>query len=418
MKRSVNLANELKQQDVVIVVDQAIYALAQDVMSKHCEEFKHVVLRLGGFHFAMTMMAVIGKRFADSGLQSILVESGLAGEGAVQGVLNGKHYNRALRCHKIVMEAFFRLCWQAFEQCLDDHPGMKLATSAQNQLADALNTLRAQPTKQSLWELLSLPAYADLQRIFASFVDGLKSPLSQLWLSYVQMVHLLLQFLRASRTGNWYLHMLCVRRMLSWMVAYDRPNYTRYGSLYWCQMLQLEGSHPEVYEQFLEGEFCVQRCSTSAFSQVPVDQAIEQTVNRHTKTKGGIVGFSQKPGAVQQWIVNAHQRADVTRNVLAMAGMEDSVEDVHVHKEAKPTRRAKDEQAVLAVVNVVLGWKNPFLCAEDEPMSNISSGLVAPPNVSNDLLSAFTQGEEHLRQLIKDRLITGTVKFQDPLPAL
>ena len=38
-----------------------------------------------------------------------------------------------------------------------------------------------------------------------------------------------------------------------------------------------------------------------------------------------------------------------------MAGMEDSVEDVHVHKEAKPTRRAKDEQAVLAVVNGVLG---------------------------------------------------------------
>ena len=70
---------------------------------------------------------------------------------------------------------------------------------------------------------------------------------------------------------------------------------------------------------------------------------------------------------------------------------------------------------MLTVVNGVLGWKNPLLCAEDEPMSNISSGLVAPPNVTNDLLSAFTQGEEHLRQLIKDCLVTGTAKFsEDP----
>ena len=169
------------------------------------------------------------------------------------------------------------------------------------------------------------------------------------------------------------------------MVVYDRPNYTRYGALYWCEMLALEQEHPDVYQQLLDGEFCVQRSSTSTFSQIPVDQAIEQTVNKHTKTKGGIIGFSQKPSAVHQWIINAHQRADVTRNVLAMARMEDSADDVHVHKEGDRKRRAKDEKAVQAVVSLILGWKNPFTCAEDEPMSNISSGLVAPSPVSKDL---------------------------------
>ena len=78
----------------------------------------------------------------------------------------------------------------------------------------------------------------------------------------------------------------------------------------------------------------------SEFSLVPVDQAIEQTVNRYTKTKGGIIGFSQKPGAVQKWMMNAHQRAEVTQNILWMAGMDSKEEDVHVHKEGKPQRKA------------------------------------------------------------------------------
>ena len=162
---------------------------------------------------------------------------------------------------------------------------MKMTLSDLDQLALTISNLRDQPSKQSLWQLLSLPAFADLQEKISLFVCGMKSPLSQLWLSYVQMVSILLQFIRASRTGNWYLHMTSVRRMLPWMVAYDRPNYSRYGCLYWCQMLALEQNHPDVYQHLLQGEFCVQRSSSSAFSQVPVDQAIEQTMNRHSKGK-------------------------------------------------------------------------------------------------------------------------------------
>ena len=92
-------------------------------------------------------------------------------------------------------------------------------------------------------------------------------------------------------------------------------------------------------------QFCVQRSTTGPFSQVPVDQAIEQTVNSHSKTSGEIVGFSRKPGAVQQ-IVSTHQRAEITTNILEMAGMEGKDEDVAVHKEAKATQKNKDEEAV------------------------------------------------------------------------
>ena len=86
--------------------------------------------------------------------------------------------------------------------------------------------------------------------------------------------------------------------MLPWMFAYDRTNYSRYLSVYWCEMMSLKDVHPSAHEAFKAGDFVVQR-SSSAFSQVAVDQTIEQTINRDTKSKGGIVGFSLNKGAVQ-----------------------------------------------------------------------------------------------------------------------
>ena len=39
LKRSLSIADHLKQHDAVIVLDQAIYALAQEVIWKHQDEF-------------------------------------------------------------------------------------------------------------------------------------------------------------------------------------------------------------------------------------------------------------------------------------------------------------------------------------------------------------------------------------------
>ena len=81
------------------------------------------------------------------------------------------------------------------------------------------------------------------------------------------------------------------------------------------------------------GEFCVQRSTSSAFAQVAVDHCIEQTINHHTKVKGGIIGFSGKPAAVQKWVINAYQRAAITKGCKGMAGVTEA--DGSSHKEGK-----------------------------------------------------------------------------------
>ena len=118
------------------------------------------------------------------------------------------------------------------------------------------------------------------------------------------MVQLLLKFIRATREANWTLHLECVKEMLPWVFAYDRVNYCRYLCVYFLDMTVLSSTHPEAHKLLQDGEFAVQRSTEASFSQVAVDQAVEQTVNRDMKTAGEIIGFSLNPGARKTAIRN------------------------------------------------------------------------------------------------------------------
>ena len=118
LKRSVQMGRKLGQTEVIIVMDLAIYAKAQEIVWKQTGEFSNVVLRMGAFHTAMTFIAVLGKRFGDAGLSDLFIEAGIVASGSVSGVLEGCQYNRAMRAHKIVMEAMKRLRLKSFREWL------------------------------------------------------------------------------------------------------------------------------------------------------------------------------------------------------------------------------------------------------------------------------------------------------------
>ena len=52
--------------------------------------------------------------FWDTGLKDIWIEAGIVAEGSINGVLDGKHYNRAVRVHMCIYEIPLRLVWGAF----------------------------------------------------------------------------------------------------------------------------------------------------------------------------------------------------------------------------------------------------------------------------------------------------------------
>lgn len=101
LEKSLQMANQLHQHDAIVVFDQAIYAKALEIIWENQERFQRIVPRLGAFHTICAFSAAIGKRFGEAGLSDILVESGIVGAGSVNGVIQGKHYNRAVRVHKV-----------------------------------------------------------------------------------------------------------------------------------------------------------------------------------------------------------------------------------------------------------------------------------------------------------------------------
>ena len=81
------------------------------------------------------------------------------------------------------------------------------------------------------------------------------------------MADILLQFIKAERSGNWDLHLSALAEMTPHFFAMDRPNYARWLPVYIAEMNMLESSHRKVRKEFLAGNFSVSR-SGHLFSQV------------------------------------------------------------------------------------------------------------------------------------------------------
>ena len=105
---------KLDQPYTVVTFDQKIYCFAKEIQWKYRDMFDDLVIRLGGMHILLTIQAVIGKMFAESGLEDLLVESNVYGSNTVSRIMQAKAYNRGIRANKLVLEAPEQLQWRSF----------------------------------------------------------------------------------------------------------------------------------------------------------------------------------------------------------------------------------------------------------------------------------------------------------------
>jgi len=75
-----------------------------------------------------------------------------------------------------------------------------------------------------------------------------KSKAFGFWEDYINVVLVLLQFIKAEPTGNWKLHLTATAVMVPNFFTLDRINYARWLPVYLSNMNMLETNHPEVYK--------------------------------------------------------------------------------------------------------------------------------------------------------------------------
>ena len=344
--KSLDIATYLNVPAIVLVMDQAIYAKAQEIRWHGRPEFREkLVIRLGEFHTAMAFLGVIGKRFGDAGFRDIAIESNLVAEGSINGVISGHHYNRSLRCHKTLSEAMHRLRIQEYLDQLPPDKNQEALSIMQKLHDDFPTTFMNSLEADSVHQLLK-----DYENYVKMKCRG--NYMYAFWTSYLEMVQLLLLFLRATREGNWELHLSSIRDMIPWFFSYGRINYSRYLPIYYLEMIDLQTTHPFVHGHLLDGEFAVKRQDDHGFALTACDQVIEQTYNRDSKTKGGLTGITLQKGAVRRWILRHPARAAITNSCFSMSCATSGKQSL------KPSmivsRALIDEQAVQDVIIIII----------------------------------------------------------------
>ena len=83
-------------------------------MFQNCNMYSNVIIRLGDFHIIKALFTVLGKKIDGSGSNHVLIQSKVCAGGSMTKVLNGKHYNRALRCHFLMSECLERILIDEF----------------------------------------------------------------------------------------------------------------------------------------------------------------------------------------------------------------------------------------------------------------------------------------------------------------
>ena len=403
-------ATKLVGQNVTIITcDLAVAKKAYALVWQNPVNYSDVVIRLGVFHTLCSAFGTIGKRMNGSGITEVILESGICASGSVNKVMSGKHYNRALRVHKLVLEALERLLLEFFEK------------SSETEIVDEeavrlLGLLSANPSRENLNQVLANNECNAFYSAYNNFKDSIRrgeyGATPKFWLSYMDMIWLILSCIKATKENDLDRHISTLYNICPWFFAYDHLNYARYTATYLMMLINLSESNPEARDLLDRNGFSVSR-SAIPKSRNAVDITIEQTINRHAKSHGGIIGFSRNYSAYYRWCVTRHSRAQYAEAIMDMA--EIFMEDDSLHKEIRPSQIKSSQEAVDKVIQAFRSFQDPFTVENKDELFCLSSGVPTDPSVRNDLLRAMEFGEQARDDFVQKRLGEKTVEFHKPI---
>ncbi|KAK3742892.1 hypothetical protein RRG08_061489 [Elysia crispata] len=370
---------EVEQEYTFVTFDLAVAKKAYALIWHDAERYKNVVIHLGVFHTVLSYLGALGKLMKGSGFEDIITEAGLCASGSLDKMMNGKHNNRALRVHTIMLEALERFLFTSFEQ---NTGSVDVSDKLVVEAKELVTNLGSNAAETTLASQAFDQLFAQHEYFKEEVRAGRHGKTSQFWVQYMNRVWLLLRFLRATKMNDLDLHITCLQQLCPLLFSMDHHNYARYLTVYFISLLNLSDSHPGAESLLRNNGFSVCRSDVPA-SRTAVNLTIEQTINRHAKTRGGIVGFSRSLPAYYRWSVTRHHRASYVSATHDMADNGDLSNDSH--KELTPARKLHSENQVQETIKAFTAFINPF-DVQPGNLVCLSSGLKVSEEVASDLL--------------------------------
>ena len=298
----------------VVTLDLQLYDMAMKLWMEREDIKKQFLFRPGELHIVFWSLAALGKYVEGSGIDQAWVEAGLYSPTTVTQILNGKHVYRAIEAHTVTLLALYSLYFRNFLQLQPDEEVFLKETSAS--LGEAyqedinLDPESRHNLSDAVTKTIEMFQSRDIfKKIEQS--EGTANKIQRFISNYTKQFETILQFVRATRQRDILLHMQSLEALIKYFFAHDHLNYARLLPLYISTMQETEKQHPEIWAEFVKGNFCVTK-GVVGFTSIGPDHGIEQE-NRELKVVGGIVGITQNEKSLDKYFLIAPELSNLQR---------------------------------------------------------------------------------------------------------
>ncbi|MES9880361.1 MAG: hypothetical protein ABW185_05705, partial [Sedimenticola sp.] len=396
---------------VVLTMDMDLYQRALKLQVAKPELKDKFVLRIGELHTVLCMLRTIGSFIEGSGFEDAWDEADIFGPLTTRQILEGRHLRRSVSAHLTSLQALFDLRMESFVESDPDMSGVK--DTLASEISYVCSEARDADLKVGLVEkVASIFNSSDLPAQLESFVASrMKHPMFAWTKTYMEMVLVLLQYIRATRESNWHLHLQSLERFCPYFFAMNRLKYAQCVPEYIAKMYAIRESNPRLWQWLNDGNFCVKKSHVS-FCKIGVDHALEQ-VNRSLKVLGGITGITQKPASLARFFLVAPEVSRLAEESEKQIGL--SKKSSVKHHELSESLNRRQEKNV-AKLREVFNRVNPFQ-NESPHLINIVTQAVIPSEVQEDILRTIDAGEHAYSEFVQER-INGSKNLWDKMTKL
>ena len=327
----------------------------------------------------------------------MLTDTDVLAPGSLNRFLSGRHFNRCKRLHPIFALAFEILHFKAFLKTYTDKEILEEIFKSSNDDKAELNVIRTSDVFMS-----AVDAYAGFTNETRSGKHGLTA---LFWIMYVDYIRVYHNLERATRTNDIDLHIYSLTSVIGIFFATNHLNYARWLTKFQLDLMNLEDTHPGLRKILEEGAFTVRR-TDHAFSRVPVDLTLEQTVNADAASRlTGLTAVTNSYSARLRWMITKSTRSSFMSRVQEMAGL---IQGNEVVAELRPTRIHRDVADLNRVMKQIEDSCNPFELEETEQANkklfNINTGKAVDHEICQSLLNIPDDGRKRHQEFLNSCL--------------
>lgn len=182
--------------------------------------------------------------------------------------------------------------------------------------------------------------------------------------------------------------------------------------LYLADMASLEASDPQIYQEFMNGNWVVNKNEEVPFCAIGADTALEH-LNRSMKVSGGLVGITLNESARAKFFLIAPELAILAAEVKFIAGLSQKTPQQHHNLSAAIlARKEKGGHQLITTVE----FHKCFFSASDNSASkaelyNLVPEVVMSQQITNDLCQQSEIGRKLLHTFVHERIKTGKVNL-------